>query len=149
MATNQAIAEAREMGRFSIEFDIANHEDIVGVRLGVVAAADVRRLRLHGVVDTGSTRLVLPASVVQSLGLPDAGETTVKFADGRRAHRRVVGDVQLQIGDRSSVFTAVVEPGRSDALIGAIVLEELDFLADCVTQQLVPRDPHGTITEVE
>ena len=42
-----------------------------------------------------------------------------------------------------------VEPGRESALIGAIVLEDLDFLVDCAGQRLVPRDPKHIISEVE
>ncbi|MBI4605120.1 MAG: hypothetical protein HY721_24415, partial [Planctomycetes bacterium] len=45
--------------------------------------------------------------------------------------------------------SAVVEPNRPDALIGAIVLEELDLLPDMARQTLVPRDPHQVITEIE
>jgi hypothetical protein len=81
--------------------------------------------------------------------LPEAGQLTVIFADGRREPKTIVGDVQLELQGRSSVFTAVVEPGRADALIGAIVLEELDFLPDCTRQALVPRDPHGILAEIE
>ena len=40
---------------------------------------------------------------------------------------------------RESVFNAIVEPDRESVLIGAIVLEDLDFLVDCVGQRLVPR----------
>ena len=71
------------------------------------------------------------------------------LADGRRELKTVVGDVQLEIQGRSSVFTAVVEPGRTDALIGAIVLEELDFVPDCTAQALVPRDPQGLFAELD
>jgi hypothetical protein len=42
-----------------------------------------------------------------------------------------------------------VEPGRTDALIGAIVLEQLDFLPDCTHGELVPRDPNTIIAEIE
>jgi hypothetical protein len=81
--------------------------------------------------------------------LPEAGQITVWFADGRREPKTVVGDAQLEIQGRSSVFTAVVEPGRADALIGAIVLEELDLVPDCTRQALLPRDPCGLITEID
>ena len=137
------------MGRFSVEFEIANHQDVIATRLGMLTADKIRRARLSGVVDTGATRLVLPGSVVSALGLPSTGEITVRFADGRQDKKEVVGDVQVQIYDRSSVFTAVVEPGRTDALIGAIVLEELDYIPDCTTQKLVPRDPHGIFAELD
>ena len=47
------------------------------------------------------------------------------------------------------IFSAIVEPDRSDALLGAIVMEELDFLVDCISNTVQPRDPNTTISEVE
>jgi len=137
------------VGRFSVQFEVANHRDVVANQLGLVPADKIRRLVLSGVVDTGATRLVLPSSVVETLGLPSTGRITVRFADGRQDEKEIVGDVQLQIDDRSSVFTAVVEPGRTDALIGAIVLEVLDLIPDCSAQKLVPRDPRGMFAELD
>jgi hypothetical protein len=43
----------------------------------------------------------------------------------------------------------LLDPARADTMIGAIVLEDLDFLVDCQRQQLVPRDPHVAIYEIE
>jgi predicted aspartyl protease len=137
------------VGRFSVEFDVANHEDAVLAKEGFLPPDQVRRARISGVVDTGAARLVLPASVVTALGLPEADQVTVRFADGRRETRTFVGNVELEIQGRSGVFTAIVEPGRSDALIGTIVLEELDFVPDCTRQVLLPRDPHGLVVEIE
>jgi hypothetical protein len=50
---------------------------------------------------------------------------------------------------RDGLFSAVVEPGRQDALIGAIVLEELDLVLDCTTQTLRHREPGSILTEIE
>ena len=47
------------------------------------------------------------------------------------------------------MFSAIVEPVRDSVLIGAIVMEELDFLVDCERQQLVPRDPEQIVSEIE
>jgi predicted aspartyl protease len=150
MATEPAMRNWRDyVGRFSVEFDVTNHEDAVQAKKGSLPPEKVRSARVSGVVDTGAARLVLPASVVTALGVPETGQVTVRFADGRRETKTIVGDVELSIQGRSSVFTAVVEPGRSDALIGAIVLEELDFVPDCTRQALLPRDPHGLIAEIE
>jgi predicted aspartyl protease len=150
VATEPAMMNWRDYaGRFSVEIDVVNHEDVVQARKGFLPPEQVRRARLSGVVDTGASRLVLPAAVATALGLPEAGQVTVRLADGRREPKTVVGDVQLEIQGRSSVFTAVVEPGRADALIGAIVLEELDFVPDCTAQVLVPRDPHGLFAEID
>lgn len=150
MATEPATMNWKDyVGRFSVEFDVANHEDAVQAKKGSLPPDQVRRARISGVVDTGATRLLLPASVVTALGLPEAGQVTVRFADGRRESKTIVSDVELEIQGRSSVFTAVVEPGRTNALIGAIVLEELDFVPDCTRQALLPRDPHGLIAEID
>jgi clan AA aspartic protease len=110
---------------------------------------EVRRVKIRGVVDTGATRLVIPQSVADHLGLEISGTVSVRFADGRSAERQIARDIQLSFGGRESVFNAIVEPGRESVLIGAIVLEDLDFLVDCVGQRLVPRDPKQIISEVE
>jgi predicted aspartyl protease len=101
------------------------------------------------VVDTGATRLVLPKSVAQALGLKEAGKIGVRYADGRKAIRSTVEDVQVELLGRHGVFTAAVEPRRRTAWIGAIVLEDLDFLVDPSGQRLVPRDPKMIISEAE
>jgi clan AA aspartic protease len=139
----------RGVGRFNVEFELVNYQDVVAARLGVIGPDKVRRTHLSGLVDTGATRLVLPEAAVRQLGLPPTGETAVRYADGRRAKRKTAGDAEVEIQGRSGVFSAVVGPRRTEALIGAIVLEELDFVLDCTNQRLVPRDPHGTVTEIE
>jgi predicted aspartyl protease len=137
------------MGRFSVDLEVANDEDLIEVKKGHLPIERVRRVRLRGVVDTGATRLVLPAAIVTQLGLPEKGSITVQFADGRRDQKAAVSHAQVEILGRSSVFTAVVEPNRNDALIGAIVLEELDLIPDCTRQKLIPRDPKGIFAELE
>jgi hypothetical protein len=57
--------------------------------------------------------------------------------------------ISLAYGGREGLFSAIVEPGRETVLIGAIVLEDLDSLVDCVNQPLVPRDPKQVISEAE
>jgi predicted aspartyl protease len=137
------------MGRVSVEFDIANREDVLAAKLGVLPSTSVRKTRLSGVVDTGATRLVLPENVVSALGLPVVGTAFCRLADGSRIERKIAGEAEVEILGRSGVFKAVVEPRRTDALIGVIVLEDLDFVVDPSAQKLVPRDPRGIITEME
>ncbi len=137
------------MGRFSVEVELSNYDDLVRARAGDISAGEVRRLRIRGVVDSGATRLVLPRKAVDALGVLKSGEVGVRYADGRERTRDMVGGVQLTWGGRSSVFNAVVGPDRDAALIGAIVMEDLDPIVDCTTQTLRPRDPRQIISEVE
>jgi predicted aspartyl protease len=138
-----------DVGRFSVECRLTNYQEAVWAAGGFIPQDQVHRTTVSGVVDTGAARLVLPPSAVAALSLPETGRTVVRFADGRREPRATVTDVQLEYRGRSGVFSAVVEPGRTDALIGAMVLEELDLLPDCTNGVLVPRDPNNIITEVE
>jgi predicted aspartyl protease len=137
------------VGRFSLEFEVTDHGDAVMAEEGFLLKDHPRRARISGVVDTRVTRPMLSASVVTKLGLLEAGEAKVGYADGRRESKAKVRDVELEIQGRSSVFTAVVEPGRTNALIGAIVLEELDFVADCTQQVLLPLDTHWVFDDMD
>ena len=137
------------MGRFSVDIELANYDDIARAKGGDTSAASVRRTKIRGVVDSGATRLVIPESVANQLGLRISSTAQVRYADGRTAQRPIASAIQLSYGGRESVFNAIVEPGRDSALIGAIVLEDLDLLIDCSKQQLVPRDPKQIVSEVE
>jgi clan AA aspartic protease len=139
---------AAAVGRFSIDFEVANNDDIVMANRGALPPEQVRRLTISGVVDPGATRLVLPEQVVKQLGLPASGKAKVTYADGRTAERDTVKGVYVKILGRDDTFGASVEPNRTSALIGAIVLEDLDFLVDPANQRLVPRDPNIITTEI-
>lgn len=137
------------MGRFTVTIELANNDDLVRASAGDLPTQNVRRLSLKGWVDTGATRLVLPESAVGQLGLRLTGQVAVRYADGRREMRQLASGIWLAYAGRNSVFNAVVEPNRDTALIGAIVLEDLDLVTDCTSQALVPRDPLQIISEIE
>lgn len=137
------------MGCFAVEFKLVNSIDAADARRGMLSSEHVRQVIIQGVVDTGATRLVIPESVAELLGVREVGETRVRYADNRTATRRLVDDVQVELLGRQATFRAVVEPDRISALIGAIVLEDLDLVVDCITQTLHPRDPKLIISEIE
>jgi predicted aspartyl protease len=137
------------MGRFAVEFKLSNNADITLARHGLLPLEQVRQVTIRGVVDTGATRLVIPARIAEQLGAREVGETQVRYGDNRTATRKLVDDVLVELLDRQATFRAAVEPDRTSALIGAFVLEELDFVVDCVTQTLRPRDPKHIISEIE
>jgi predicted aspartyl protease len=137
------------MGRCSVEVELANDADLVRADAGLISTDQVRRARIRGVVDSGTTRLVIPESVARQLGLDTSGTVQVRYADRRTANRQMARRVHLSFDGRESIFNAVVEPGRESALIGAIVLEDLDLLVNCTAQRLVPRDPKQIISEAE
>ena len=137
------------MGRISVNLKLTSSEDIFLVRKGMLRPEEIRQSTMRGIVDTGATQLVIPATVAERLGLPETDEVGVRYADGRRDTRKVVGDISVELLGRESTFRAIVEPNRSTVLVGAVVLEVLDFVADCRARKLLPRDPNQVIAEIE
>ncbi len=132
-----------------MKIELANFLDVARAESGDISESEVRRATLAGVVDTGASRLVLPQWVIDDLDLPLDGRTKARLADQSVIERDVVLYVWLKMAGREGVFSAIVEPNREDALIGAIVMEELDMVVDCVTGTCQPRDPHWLLTELD
>ncbi|HEX30691.1 hypothetical protein J7M22_04440 [Candidatus Poribacteria bacterium] len=81
-------------------------------------------------VDTGATILVLPGEVVERHGFPKIRRQVVKYANEETAERDVVWGVEVEVCGRKGVFEAIVEPDKSYALLGAIVMEALDLIIE-------------------
>ena len=90
-------------------------------------------------MDTGAVMLVLPENVVGRLGLDTQREVIVTCADERKETRPVAGPVTIHIGNRFMITERVVGPPLSEPLIGQIVLEALDLIADCTNRTVAPR----------
>jgi predicted aspartyl protease len=142
-------AREKKVGRFKVEVELANNDDLAAVRRGALAADKVRRVKILGVVDSGASGLVLPTAVAKQLGMPVTGKVKVTYANRRSSQRDRVEGVYLELQGRHSVFRASLEPKRETALIGAIVLEDLDFLIDPRRERIYPRDPDIEVTEAE
>ena len=64
---------------------------------------------------------------------------------GERREERPVTDVTIEIGNLATRTEAIVGPAGSQVLIGQIVLEVLDLIADCRNRTLAPRHPEGPV----
>lgn len=139
------------MGEIVVDLQLENYSDGVLQRHGHLPAAQVRTLTVKALVDTGAVMLVLPQDVVDSLGLESQRKVIVSYADERKEERPVAGVVTLRIGNRMMMTECVVGPPLSEPLIGQLVLEELDLLADASRQTLVPRpeSPHFPLLKLK
>ena len=97
-----------------------------------------KHVELDAVVDTGATMLVLPAEVVERLGLRKVRDVKVKYADGQARIRSIFGVVTLELHGRAGNFDVLAEAERTQPLIGQIVLEELDLVIDPRSRRLTP-----------
>ena len=126
------------MGEIKVSVDLENTIDRGVFERGYSEEAAIRTYKTDALVDTGAVMLVLPQNAVEKLGLKTLPTVVVTYADERRDERPVAGPLTIQIGDRSMTADCIVGPPLSEPLIGQIVLEELDLVADCANQRLMP-----------
>lgn len=127
------------MGEIKVKIDLENFGDRYLFIKNKIKEDEIRKYQIDGMVDTGAVMLVLPQDVVDKLGLEILRKVIVTYADERKEERPVAGTVTIKIGDRFMNSDCVVGPPLSEALIGQIILEELDLIADCQSQALVTR----------
>ena len=111
--------------------------------------SDIRRTIVDAMVDTGAVSLFLPEDIVEHLGLEQLGTAVVTYADERQDERPLAGPVTVRIGNRAMVGDCIVGPARSEALIGQVVLERLDLIADCANHTLAPRHPEYPVLKAK
>lgn len=96
-----------------------------------------QRLTLELLVDTGSTWTVLPAEVVERLGLPTPSTRTVKLANGETVTFGK-GNVAMWIDGEEITTVFLAGPPGTQGLLGAVTLEEFALAPDPVNKALVP-----------
>ena len=127
------------MGEIVVDAELENPIDRGVFERGYGKESDIRRTSVKAVVDTGAVMLMLPQNVVERLGAAVSGTVIVTYADERREERPTAGPFTLRLCNRSMPVDCVVGPPLSEPLIGQIVLERLDLIADCTNRVLVPR----------
>ena len=129
---------------------LTNSHDEENVRRGLARPEDVRALEVEALVDTGATMLMLPADVVERLGLAVSGHRKVRYANGTVADIPWVGGVRVTILGRDMIASALVEASGTTPLIGQIPLEELDLLVDPKSRRLLvnPASPDAPLLDL-
>ena len=118
------------MGEITVNIELENPGDRDYFERGHGQESDIRRSNVAAIVDTGAVMLVLPQNVVERLGV----------SIRRKEERPVAGPLTIRIGNRFMSTDCVVGPPLSEPLVvGQIVMEALDLIADCTNHTLTPR----------
>ncbi len=104
---------------------------------------------VEAVVDTDAIMLVLPQDVVDRLNLRKFREATVRYANGEVATKSVYGVVTVEILGRAGEFDVLAEVRGSQALIGHMILEQLDLVIHPATGTLAPNPESPDMPTVE
>ena len=121
---------------------VANLKDLVAVELGNIKPDEVRQVTIKGaIVDTGATRLSLPQSIVDSLGLTPTDTTLVHTTNGI-VTRTLYSPVQFTVLDRKGIIEVSSVPDNVPALVGYTVMGLVD-LDVSATEGLIHNPAHG------
>lgn len=131
------------MGRVTATITVTNHiDEILGER-GFIPTEQIRSITIDNVlVDTGATRLCLPADIIAQLGLTLVGEIQGNTAIGSRQFR-LFKDVSLAVAGREGRYDCVEIPAGEEPLLGLIPLEDLGLEPDLRNQRLIVLPAEG------
>ena len=91
------------------------------------------------IVDSGSTYTVLPASVLERLGVVPHGTRQFVLADGSRVERGF-GRTWMRLDGREDISPVVFWDEGAQPLLGAVTLEIFSLGIDPVNGRLMPVD---------
>jgi clan AA aspartic protease len=128
------------MGEIRVKVTLTNALDEQLLRRKKMKKSAVRHYEADALVDTGAVRSVIPAQVMEKLGVLTRGNRVAEFADGRKETVGVTEPIIFDIMGRDTLEEALVL--GDEVLIGQTVLEKLDLLADCANRRVIPNPAH-------
>jgi len=132
------------MGLVYAEIELVNSGDIYSARKGYIQPDAVKRLQVKALVDSGAYMLAINEHIKTQLDLEKVDEQVAELADGSRVKLEIVGPVDVRFENRATTCRAMVLPGDSEVLLGAIPMEDMDVLIDPKQQRLIvnPANPY-------
>ncbi|MCX5797710.1 MAG: aspartyl protease family protein [Elusimicrobia bacterium] len=118
------------MGEIRARVRLENLGDRGAFEAGRLAEDDIRVQDLEAIVDTGAMMTLLPQDLVEALGLKIFGKAVVSLADETRIELPTAGTLTLTVAGRTMHMDCLVGPPGCEPLIGQLVMEQLDLIAD-------------------
>jgi clan AA aspartic protease len=107
-----------------------NAGEIYAANMGYIDEDQVKKLKAKLLVDSGAYMLAINENAKIQLNLPKVDEQIGELANGTLQKMDVVGPVEVRFKNRSTTCRAVVLPGDSGMLLGAIPMEDMDLIID-------------------
>ena len=136
------------MGLVYAEIELINGADWVLSQEGLREEKNIRRMDIRAMVDSGAYMLAINETIKAQLGLRVLEHRTAELADGRVLRLEVVGPVEVRFQNRQTTCRAMVLPGKSEVLLGAIPMEDMDVLIDPRKQRLIVNPEHPNISQM-
>ena len=137
------------MGLVYADIAISNSFDITAAKKGLIAESDIKQFNVRALVDSGAVMLTITDAVARQLDLEVEDSITIELADGTRSKRDLVGPVTIRFKNRMTSCSALVIPGASEVLLGAIPMEAMDVIIDPLAEQLIVHPDRPYIAQLK
>ena len=92
---------------------------------------------LNGLVDTGASYTIIPAAVLEELGVMPLRSVRVRYADGSFAELGL-GEAQMELEGMTRTVQVLFGTSADTFLLGAMALEAFALAADATNRRLIP-----------
>ena len=137
------------MGLTYADIELINGDDLAFARRNMIGEEEIRRLKVEMLVDTGALMLCINESIQEQLQFPVVEKRKAETAGGRIIEYDVVGSVEVRFKNRQTTCRAMVLPGSSEPLLGAIPLEDMDVLIHPQRQELIVNPEHPYFAQMK
>jgi clan AA aspartic protease len=136
------IQKLEEMGLVYADIELINAGDIEMARRHIIGEDEIKRMHINALVDTGSHMLCINETIQEQLQFPVVEKRKAQLANSSVLECDVVSMVELKFKNRRTICNAMVLPGDSEPLLGAIPLEDMDVLIHPLRQELIVNPEH-------
>lgn len=129
------------MGKITEKVLIINFGDILMISKGMLKEDAIGTEEVEAVVDTGAAFLCLPPDVIEKLGLMYSHSRRIITANGE-VSRRIFSGANIIIQGRETEMSVMENDRTTSALIGYLVLEDLDLVSNTKSHKLISNPEH-------
>ena len=130
------------MGLVYADITLINGEDLVLAKRHIIGEEEVKQMTISMLADSGAYMLAINESIQEQLKFPVIETRKAQMANGSIQEFDVVGPVEVRFKNRQTTCRAMVLPGDSEILLGAIPMEDMDVLIHPLRQELIVNPDH-------
>jgi len=124
------------MGLTYADITLFNTYDLTSAKKKLIPESDVKQVTVKALVDSGAYMLTISDTMKRQLDLEVMETLEVELADGSFKECEIAGPVDVRFKTRRTTCDAIVLPGATEVLLGAIPLEAMDVIIDLKNQEL-------------
>ena len=114
------------MGLVHAKIKLINGGDIVRFEDKTIKEVQIRYVTATMTVDSGAYMMCINETTQSQLGLKTKEKRIAQIADGSPIELDIVGPIEVQFENRTATCNAMVLPGDTEMLLGAIPMEQMN-----------------------